>query len=239
MFQFTCRSRLSDAVFAIVAGCLITPVCADVVLSDGTFNEADWVVMNAVVNSGSGNATTFATGGNPGAYRYTSISLGNAPAGQRSVLVVANIRNGFVYDPAVSGAVTALHYSESYRVESGGGAVGMGVAIRQAGQLYLRAYTVNNISSWQTLSDTITADDFVRFDPTDTLLGEDASGKPDFSVNGAPFEIGFFRRNSTSIGGAGYIRTYATDNWSVTIVPGPGSSALLGLSGLLSARRRR
>ena len=40
---------------------------------------------------------------------------------------------------------------------------------------------------------------------------------PNFSASGAPIQFGFYRSNSTSVGGNGMATYGGIDNWSVTV----------------------
>ncbi len=201
---------------------------ASLLLSDDFEEGNSWNTVVFSVNGGTGASPILATGGNPGAYRQMQISLPNAPGGQRSVAAVINFLDGFFHDPSVSGPVTGFDFSLDLRRDvSASGAVGTGLAVRQAGEIYLANITYFHTANWVTLSETFGPEDFLRLDATNLQTGEELGSFPDLSVTGAPFEVGFYTRNSTSISGAGYNRTYGIDNWDLAIIPEPSAHALM------------
>lgn len=234
-----CNLFFPIIVFSLLTGTGIPFTKASLLLSDD-FEEANsWNTSVFSVNGGTGSSQFSATGGNPNAYRQMQISLPNAPGGQRSVAVVIDFLDGFSYDPSVNGPVTGFDLSLDLRlVGAGSGAVGTGLAVRQAGEIYLATITYFHTTSWATLSESFGPGDFLRLDAANLQTGEEIGSFPNLSATGAPFEVGFYTRNSTSLGGFGYNRTYGIDNWNLAIIPEPSTYTLmtglacLGLAGI-------
>ncbi|MCY2990967.1 MAG: hypothetical protein NTY19_24290 [Planctomycetota bacterium] len=99
---------------------------------------------------------------------------------------------GGVYDPAQSGAITSLEYGYDFAVFSGpspSSQVGVGLLIRQGLALYVANYTFVGQDGWRRLGSAVTASDF-------RLLDGAGPAAPDFSIRGAPLEIGYLTANS-------------------------------------------
>jgi hypothetical protein len=112
-----------------------------------------------------------------------------------------------VFDPAVSGALTTLSATFSYKVISGPG-LGIGLMARQGNNYFLAGYIVANVGGWTTLSTgALTAASFARLSGTGTL---------NFSATGAPIEFGYFTANSS---GGTTLQTvkFGVANFSVTV----------------------
>lgn len=214
-------------------------------ITDGVFLNTDWLVSAYSVNGGGGAAFVEATGGNPDEFQRFDLTVANAPPSQRSVIAVALFRTGLIYDPAALGAPTSMDISlDLRRTAAGSGAVIWGLALRQAGETYVSDAAYAHTTTWTTIDQTgIVADNFARLDSTDLGNGLDELGKPDLSITGAPFEIGFFTRNSTALGTSGYSRSYGIDNLEITIIPEPSTTAafisLAALATAFAPRRRR
>lgn len=188
-------------------------LASTVTFQDGTFTNAQWTTTVEVLNGGgSVNAFEVASGGNPTAFRRIENTLNSAIGTGVSNTVYGFHRfAGGVYDPATGGPILAINYAEdSQRIA--GGVQACGLAVRQAGVIYygLAFLTPTAFGTWATTTQTgLLAGQF------DTL----APGvqNPDFSVAGAPLEFGFWRGNSTSVGGGGGTTHGGIDNWTVTL----------------------
>lgn len=212
---------------------------------DGVFNNSDWSLVPISNFAGLGSTTSgfqVLTGGNPNEYRRVRNNL------------VANLSNAAVhglhmnvtafYTPSSQGAITSIVYSEDSinfiptAVVAGNGQ-GTGLAILQGGKYYqLRNPTmVMPFSSFSTWGPNGTAGsvatDYWEVDLSGNLL---SSSNPNFTITGGIMQFGFWRGNS---GNNSYNTECGIDNWSVQIIPAPGSAAMLGLGGLLVIRRRR
>ena len=148
------------------------------------------------------------------------------------------------YNPNTQGAITSIQYAEdsinfiSNTIIPGNGQ-GTGLAILQGGTYYRLSTPAlvmpfTSFSNWAPNSaGSITASDMWEVTPSGTV---NPFSNPDFSASGAIMQLGFWRGNS---GNGSYNTDCGIDNWNVHILPSPGSAALLGLGGLLAARRRR
>ena len=210
----------------------LTPAAASVVISDGTFNDANWTLVQRPYGpgGGSGSGTQVLTGGagDNGPARQTSNSAGPSNSGSYN----ASIYTAFTYNPAASGPLTALSISIDARFINGLSAIGS--VVEQSGLIWMAGNAINT-PSWQTYTFTPVAGDWFLINPSGGVSGPG----PDFSAAGAPMRFGFFTANGTSAGGNPYTHVGLNDNFVVSFIPAPGAAALLGLGGLMAARRRR
>ena len=241
MFTRTTRS--------IVLAALTTVACASsaqaaVSFFDGVFNNSDWSLNVTTNASGAGSSSVgfqVLTGGNPNEYRRIRNSLVVGSAGNGAVIGV-HMNNFAFYTPSSSGAITSIAYSEdsiNFLPAQAGNGQGTGLAIIQNGKNYLLrnptlVMPAAGFSNWATnAAPSIVASDLWELSGAGTL---NAFSNPDFTITGSVMQFGFWRGNSANQN----INTdCGIDNWSVTIVPTPGSLALLGLGGLAAGRRRR
>jgi len=189
-----------------------------IVVSDGTFDPADWSVT--VVSSVGGATETVGSsesGGNPGDYRTMSHQL--PPF---SSIAVVHIYEAFSYDPGALGTLSSIDYSEDQIqtvVPFPGAAVGATFAIRQDGEFFVTGdgtFTTTTWAGW-----------------TPTQWNESSFANPDFSETGAPIFFGYLRSNSNESGG-GITNEHGIDNWSVELMPVPEPAhALLLMAGAL------
>lgn len=215
---------------------------AAIVISDDFDGANHWTTTIFSVNGSTGSSGPEVSGGNPDGFRSMFISLPRAPSGQRAIGAVVNFRDGFQYNPALQGPVISFEMSFDHRrIVSSSGQMGAGLAVRQDGEIYVATlFGLTPGSTWQNEQAMFTLTDFVRLDSTNLIDGLDNLSQPDFSTAGAPFEVGFFARNSTSLGGLGYDRTYGIDNLNITVIPEVSTVTLLlgAFSFCLLARRR-
>ncbi|MBK9472839.1 MAG: hypothetical protein IPO18_11200 [bacterium] len=184
-----------------------------VTFQDGTFTNAQWTTTVEVLNGGgSVNAFQVASGGNPTAFRRIENTLNSAIGTGVSNTVYGFHRfAGGVYDPATGGPILAINYAEdSQRIS--GGVQACGLAVRQAGVIYYGPafLTPTAFGTWATTTQSaLVAGQFDALAP--------GVQNPDFSVAGAPLEFGFWRGNSTSVGGGGGTTYGGIDNWRVDL----------------------
>src|SRR4051794_34912248 len=133
------------AALAFAAGlALAAPVGAQTV-SDSTFLDANWAGTQFTAgNGGSSVGAQVASGGNPGAFRNVTDVVNAAPAGSQSIVLSTSIYTPFTYNPAASGPITALNYSEDAACTAGcfGQGQSTGPAVLQGGNLYILTATV-------------------------------------------------------------------------------------------------
>lgn len=228
-------AKLGATAFLILSLSHRSVTAATVTLFDGTFNNADWEIVTMPNPLPPGNGVTgsqIPVGGNPGAFREVRNS---SFAGGTNGGLHFNVAQP--YEPAVSGAIESLTYSED-SVRIFGPVLSSALAVRQDGLLYrsLEVFSSElSTTSYATNSLVdMTAEDFGLFFNGNFF----PTGKPDFSVNGSAIEFGFMRsQNSVNTQSSTGI-----DNWQVvitTIVPEPTAAVLLSVSSvMLSARRR-
>jgi hypothetical protein len=214
------------------------------VFEDGVFADSDWNVTSFVFGTGgSVAASQVASGGNPAEYRQIVDTVALPAPGAFSAVWAFHRHVPSIYDPAASGAIEQIDYSEDARALPGASGDGQatGPALRQGGHVYVVGGLVTTSGQdWHAIARAgLGAQDFVLV--ADDLV--DGSQHPDFSVSGGPLELGFVRANSTSVGGtSGYVLGAAIDNWRMVITPVPEPAALLLAAGgalLLGVRRAR
>ena len=181
--------------------------------NDVNFFDADWTVTVEVLNLG-GTATgaQVASGGNPGTYRRIDNTM-NSAIGQpfANSVYAFNARTGATFAPASNGPITSIEYAES-SMRTSGGQQACGLALRQSGVIYYGPSFLNPAAfgTWAPNSQaTLTAAAFDALAP--------GVQNPNFGVGAPPIQFGFFRANSTSVGGAGSTTTGGIDNWTVTV----------------------
>lgn len=201
---------------ALLAGalCVTAPAgAATITIQDGTFANADWTSSVEVINAGgSVNAYQVAAGGNPGSFRRVENTLNSAIGTGVSNTVFGFHRfAGGTYDPAVGGPILSISYAEdSQRIS--GGVQACGLAVRQGGVVYYGPgfLTPTAFGTWVTTTQpALVASQFDAAAP--------GVQNPNFSIAGGPLEFGFYRSNSTSVGGGGGTTYGAIDNWTVTL----------------------
>lgn len=246
---------------AVLAMFALSPSAAAQTVSDGTFLDANWSLTQFLAgNGGSSTAAQVLAGGNPGAYRNVTDALNAAPPGSQTIVLSTSIYTPFTYNPAASGAIGSLNYSEDAACTSGcfGQGQSTGPALLQGGNLYILSSSsviTGPGAAWTPhVLNGLTAADFGLVNVTPTGIFDNTQ-HPNFSAGGGPIQFGFFRANGTSINGGGYTLAAGIDNWQVIIaaapatfvspVPGPGALELafvalaIALLGAAFLRRAR
>jgi uncharacterized protein (TIGR03382 family) len=234
---------------SIVLAALSTLACvssaeAAVSFFDGVFNNSDWS-LNVITNAAGAGSTSVGfqvlTGGNPNEYRRIRNNGVVSSAGNGSVLGL-HMNNFAFYTPSSSGAITSIAYSEdsiNFLPAQAGNGQGTGLAIIQNGKNYILrtpalVMPASGFTNWApNAAPSIVASDMWELSGAGIL---NSSSNPDFTITGSAMQFGFWRGNSAN---QNFSTDCGIDNWSVTIVPTPGSLALLGLGGLAAGRRRR
>jgi hypothetical protein len=143
-------------------------------------------------------------GGNPGAFRYVGITMG-----ENSQIWVQHRRLGAVWNPATDGPVDLIRGEFDGRAVSPSGAVALSFLLVQNETLYWTERVFTSGPNWFSTSWTET--EFVRFG---TGPGPD---RPDFSVNGAPLKFGYLTGASHTTGVPVVTRQAGVDNWRVQV----------------------
>jgi hypothetical protein len=232
---------------------------------DSTFNVGDWALSQFFIGDGDqASATQVLTGGNPDAYRRIRNVVAPAPSASTfSAILGAHIYTAFTYNPAATGAITSVSYSEDvncFPPNCFGDGNAAFFAVLQNDEVYVASSGVTGSGNfWHQLAlNGLTAANFFLLDGSDDFI--DPSAHPDFTESGDPIRFGFARANSTCVSCGGYTLDSGIDNWRVTVnfqdpptdtpsddgpsddtpsVPAPGTLVLIGAAlGALGALRR-
>lgn len=219
-----------------------------VVISDGTFAEADWDhVLLTDTTPGGGAFTAFQapSGGSPGSYQQGSQSFGPG------TIRVGHLFSGApIYDPSVHGPIEELSLSfdfnflEAFPEFSSGNSIRAGLLLFQDGAYYAQSglrFDLDDPAGW-------TSGSQIFLDASDlslvTATGLDTNSHPDFSENGAPIVFGFHTLNGTNRA-TGQTTTWGFDNYNLVVVgglvvvPEPRTAMLLITALVTLAVRRR
>jgi len=193
--------------------------------SDNGFANTDWTGTK-INDTTAGQSATFTasqtlTGGNPGAFRETTMSYGVGN------ILVADLNSNFTYNLATQGAIDSISYSYDLNAFTTGisGAIGYDLLVYQDNSYYVsNIEDVSTANSWVNFShDGLLAPDF-------TLVDGAGPTHPDFSTSGSNLTFGFASGNGTAFG-TGFTDS-GLDNFSLTVAtPEPSTWAML-LSGL-------
>jgi hypothetical protein len=241
-------------VFGILATLISMHATAQTaVVSDSMFLNADWTLSQFFIgNAGTVTAAQDLAIGNPAPSRIVTDTVGAAPSPiTESIVLGASIYTPFTYNPAVSGAIAFLNYTEDAACTSGcfGSGQSTGPAVLQGGNVYIlissSVITGPGLAFANHALSGLTAADFGLVNLTTAGGIADTTQHPNFSAGGAAMQFGYFRANGSSNGGAGYTLAAAIDNWQVSIfataplassvaVPTLGALELAVLAGVLS-----
>jgi hypothetical protein len=197
----------------LLAAWLLAAPASGVVLSDGTFDPADWssTVLSQAGSALPPTAQQEPAGGNPGAYRLMTHSYGTGAGSLR----VFHEYTAEGFDPSVlppGEKLVISEYAEDHIMISPpfpGATMNAQVALRQDGIIYGRTTTLSyphTTWTFTTIND-LEETDFVEFG---------GSANPDFSNTGGVIHFGFIYRSSTGVND-NYTLTHGVDNWSVTV----------------------
>jgi len=233
------------AVTAFVAACCPPALAAGgTVFSDGTFNTADWSIVDYSSAQFSHSTSQDPAGGNPGAARRQTMSLVTFGPGTFDFFTV-HLLTFATYDPSFSGAIAGLAFQfdvlNLVMTNLGGtpGGFFYRPVLRQGGQDFSPVITPpRSTRPWSTLP-------FTANLASDWDLVGTATGAPDFGATGLPMTFGYRAQVSMTCSGVNGCTTAtiidALDNYQVTIqsaVPEP-SSFLLCLAGAAALGWRR
>ncbi|MBS0187455.1 MAG: hypothetical protein JSS51_05265 [Planctomycetes bacterium] len=188
----------------------MTAFFANLTISDGTFNDSDWVVTNFITGSGGTATGTQTTGGNPADCRQV---LNHMNGGSASLDAFHKYNApGAEIDPSLA-PVASVDLVIDAKFVSGPGNNGerFGLALEQGGIAYKAgSLATGRVTDWTTYSTLrMKSGDFTRFD------GQ--PGTPDFSKSGDPIRFGYFTAN-TNGAGSGAINLKANyDNFAVHV----------------------
>ena len=238
-------SRIATGALALLA--MAAPAMANLTFTDGTFDPANYtatvVFLTDPANSSFVSGQCTVCGNPPGLGQFFSMNVTTTPAG---VLFGAEtlINNGFSYDPSTQGPITSITASVDknlgVNIQSSGGNT-FRPTIEQGGVFYAAAIpgpTLNTVpgggfTGYNTIANTLTAADFVQYDPTTSTFG---TAHPNFAGGAMLFGL-------TQQFGSNAMETITAeyDNLSFVIAtPEPAGMLVLGagFAGLLALRRR-
>jgi hypothetical protein len=204
------------------------PSQADVMFSDGTFDDADWSgSVLASVGGTSFSSSQTAAGGNPNAFRQLQHTYG----GNGSIFT-GHLRDGAIYDPATQGAVASISLS----FDLIGFDFGASNAVSYQALLFQNGfyYSSSEFRLIQAPSDQWKGFDLSDLEAADFFRLNGSGETPDFSATGALIQFGYSASNGTG-NNQQTMTDSGIDNWSVRItsVPEPSSFFFLGLVGFL------
>lgn len=238
MFRLFTKPVLAVAAAAFLYG---TPaIGATITYSDTDFINANWNAVEALDtspdNSFSFSASQVLAGGNPGAYRGVTNTLGSLTP---SFIGSGHFRVGATFDPGDDGTFASLDMSlDVISLDATAGAMGFAVLLEQGGNFFsVGLGQVLNGAGWEARSASgLTEGDFVA-------LG---AGVLDLSDSGSLVNLGVIVRNGTfGAPGVPSVNPGGFDNWSVSVhtveIPAPTAAAVLPLALLAFGlvRRRR
>jgi outer membrane lipase/esterase len=209
----TFRLRVSGAngQSAFADAALYVSSVAPIIFADTEFADASWVpavVANPLIGT-TYSASQAASGGNPGAWRQTVVSLPNANAS----VTVYDISTSSAYEPAAQGAIRAIDYiADCTIVNSAPSIFSATIVFRQAGRNYsLKAPTYCNSPNWLRIPySALLISDFIQVSGPACTVNETC---PDFSANGPDIHFGY----SLATSGATGTFDRGLDNWRVTV----------------------
>jgi hypothetical protein len=214
---FAVSVRSSNGGGASAVSHLAVSASPGVVLEDGEFLPADWVV-SAIADPDQvpfvHSEERIPTGGIPGAYRRMIFQTPPGAGWSRLYYVSRSA----TYDPESQGAIYVIDYSEACIdfQNNGTTTVSSSPTIEQGGRRYfadIDGFVSNCASStWSAAirRASLRAQDFVLVAGPACTAGESC---PDFSASALPLHFGYRR---ISFGGAGE-SIHGIDNWKVTV----------------------
>jgi hypothetical protein len=223
---------LSLRITSLIAICVLAAswASAQVIFTDGTFNNSDWSLSYFATGTGSATQSQVLTGGNPGAYMNVVITSNN------DYVLASSYMNAAQYNPQTQGAITDV--SESFDNIQFAGGQGIAPAVEQNGIDYFdSAYDTSYPTLWTTFN-------WNDLQASSYSTSSDPNAHPDFSSSGTAVTFGFWTANAPvgdRVTSTGY------DNFTVTIqgpqgTPEPGAVSLFiasAVAGRLLWRRRR
>jgi hypothetical protein len=209
----TIRALLVGWLLIVATDALAGPA----VILDQTFADADWTIVTLTVGAGGFTEAVQDADGIPGPSRRVRVVVNAAPSPTEfSAIYGVHLFSGTTYDPQTQGAIANVDYYERALLVTGfGDGQATGIALRQAGEVYIRQVGVTPDRLWtQKQATGVLASGFVHL-----VQGGSDAAQPDFSTAGGPIEFGFYRADSTSPGANGYEIVASIDDWTVLVNP--------------------
>jgi hypothetical protein len=189
-----------------------------VAFADAEFDDGAWSVADVRVQPSQPVGATWRQvidAGNPGKYREMHDQVTSGVIAMSAL----HINMGAVYEPALQGAVTSLHYSEDRALLSApaGAAVQSQALLEQGGRIFtapLGSASTFSHADWRNASATLHAADFQQLSGPACAPGQAC---PDFSAVGAPMRFGYMRGSRPAPGSPPFEQRHGIDNWQVTV----------------------
>lgn len=187
-----------------------------VVFQDSEFLASDWVTDAIATPSTNGPTDVEAQvpeGGNPGAWRRTSIVMSNGP----SQLDLFHTRQAVTYDPATQGAVYLIEFAQDCLQLPGTLGSSPMFLLEQDGRRFIASsFTSCGLTVWSTAPYPVRLDPGSYVQVTGPACASGAAC-PDFSNTGKPLHFGYFSTNEARSGISGAFGGFGIDNWKVTV----------------------
>ena len=196
------------------------------VISDNTFDPADWSVEVSSSEGASQTNRQEGSGGNPGAFRAMRHILPPVGPSETARVEVIHIYQGAGYNPGIQGAISSIDFFEETKMLSlpfPEAFIRSFPVIVQNGQIY-RSKTYNQyigLTTWSSGRQLgLMATDFVALDGV--------AEQPDFSTNGGEMRFGYFRGSSRLNTYPPYpanqdlVIEHGIDNWQIMVRPEKG-----------------
>jgi len=195
---------------------LIVSSMPAVVFQDSEFQATNWSIAE-ISEPTTGGPThveeQVLNGGNPGAYRRTTITMSAGP----SRLHVFDTFASAVYDPASQGPLYIVEFTQDCIALSETLGVGPTLLLEQNGRRYIASeLTPCEPGTWSNMTLNpahLSVWNFYRVDGPTCNASEAC---PDFSAGGKPIRFGFANSNQALAAYAGGSGGFGIDNWKVS-----------------------
>lgn len=207
--MFSIRHTIRRSALTLLAAAAPQAFAGGTIVSDTEFVNTDWSLTTFVMGNGGTITSNQFTTGNPAPGRSV---LNSVAGGGSSVVGFHEFTGGPMIDPG-SESIDRLDFTIARRPFSGlGNFQNFGLAIKQNGVAYRSTLGIasGGTFEWATVTRTLRAGDFVRFD------GQ--PGIPDFSPAGSPMSVGFWSGSNTQPGDGGLNQRVIYDNFEVAAI---------------------
>jgi len=189
--------------------------------SDGDFGS-NWTVTTESNSSRCHVATSYvSSGGNPGAYRWDSITFDSSPKNYVAAGCVLSVNTSAQWSPS-SITFSRIVFSYDLYAFPPADLVYQGPLVYQGGNYFIAScpYSISSLSTWTVGSQfSLAATDFVEIDPTTLEL--DSGSHPDFSSAGGTVTCGYALWGSHTTDGHYTTGKTGIDNWYCAVYETP------------------
>lgn len=207
----------------LISCCILSPkLFSQIVISDGTYDPANWNITSESDFGGSHTCEQLLSGGNPGAFRRMQHILPVPPTDTDVTRIeVAHIYIGGSFNPQIDGAIDRIDFSEDIillTLPYADAFIECYAAVQQGARIFKSTGYVRvvGVTTWQTRTFSgLTAQHFVAIDGS--------GDHPDFSESGGVITFGFIRLSTRMTTmppippEQSLIYEHGSDNFSVTI----------------------